>query len=45
MYEIPSDPTIIKVTVEEDTVNGEKPKLEYGAVRKRYKTLAAGRVN
>ena len=35
MYEIPSDPTIIKVTVDEETVNGAKPKLEYGAVRKR----------
>lgn len=32
MYEIPSDPTIIKVTVDEETVNGAKPKLEYGAV-------------
>ena len=45
MYEIPSDPTIIKVTVDEETVNGAKPKLEYGAVRKRYKALASGRVN
>ena len=36
MYEIPSDPTIIKVTVTEDTVNGGKPEIEYGAVRKRY---------
>ena len=40
MYEIPSDPTIIKVTVDEETVNGAKPKLEYGAVRKRYKNKA-----
>ncbi|MEG2842563.1 MAG: ATP-dependent Clp protease ATP-binding subunit ClpX, partial [Ruthenibacterium sp.] len=40
MYEIPSDPTIIKVTVDADTVAGEKPKLTYGAVRKRYKTIA-----
>lgn len=37
MYEIPSDPTIIRVTITEDTVNGGKPELEYGAVRKRYK--------
>lgn len=37
MYEIPSDPTIIWVTITEDTVNGGKPELEYGAVRKRYK--------
>ncbi|MEG1549523.1 MAG: ATP-dependent Clp protease ATP-binding subunit ClpX [Ruthenibacterium sp.] len=40
MYEIPSDPTIINVTVDADTVAGEKPKLTYGAVRKRYKTIA-----
>ena len=37
MYEIPSDPTIIRVTIDEDTVAGGKPHLEYGAVRKRYK--------
>ena len=37
MYQIPSDPTIIRVTVDEDAVNGGQPKLEYGAVRKRYK--------
>ena len=37
MYEIPSDPTIIRVTITEDTVNDGKPELEYGAVRKRYK--------
>ena len=37
MYDIPSDPTIIRVTIDEDTVNGGKPHLEYGAVRKRYK--------
>ena len=36
MYTIPSDPTIIRVIVDEDTVNGGKPHLEYGAVRKRY---------
>ena len=37
MYEIPSDPTIIRVTVTEETVEGGQPELEYGAVRKRYK--------
>ena len=37
MYDIPSDPTIIRVTIDEDTVNGGKPHLEYGAVRRRYK--------
>ncbi len=38
MYEIPSDPTIIKVTITGDAVDGKaRPLLEYGAVRKRYK--------
>ncbi|NLW77816.1 MAG: ATP-dependent Clp protease ATP-binding subunit ClpX [Ruminococcaceae bacterium] len=38
MYEIPSDPTIIKVVINEKVVDqNAKPKLEYGAVRKRYK--------
>lgn len=38
MYEIPSDPTIIKVVVNEGVINEHaKPELEYGAVRKRYK--------
>ena len=37
MYEIPSDPTIVRVTIDEDTVEGGKPHLEYGAVRRRYK--------
>ena len=37
MYEVPSDPTIIQVTVDADAVLEGKPKLEYGAVRKRYK--------
>ena len=41
MYEIPSDPTIIRVTIDEDTVEGGKPHLEYGAVRKRYKNQSA----
>ncbi|MEG0340420.1 MAG: ATP-dependent Clp protease ATP-binding subunit ClpX, partial [Oscillospiraceae bacterium] len=40
MFDIPSDPTIIKVTVNASTINGEKPTLDFGAVRKRYKTLA-----
>lgn len=43
MYEIPSDPTIVKVTIDEDVVNdGKKPKLEFGAVRKRYKNSSGG---
>ena len=37
MYEVPSDPTIIRVTITEETVEGGKPVLDYGAVRKRYK--------
>lgn len=40
MYEIPSDPTITRVTIDADTVNGGQPHLEYGAVRKRYKNKA-----
>lgn len=41
MYSIPSDPTIIRVTVTEDTVSGGEPEMEYGAVRKRYKNQEA----
>ncbi len=37
MYQIPSEPSIIKVIITEDTVNGGKPELEYGAAHKRYK--------
>ncbi len=38
MYTIPSDPTIIKVVINEKVVrDGTKPKIEFGAVRKRYK--------
>ncbi|MDD3429150.1 MAG: AAA family ATPase, partial [Oscillospiraceae bacterium] len=44
MYDIPSDPTIIKVIIDEDVINGAQPKLEYGAVRKRYKSLISSRV-
>ena len=41
MYEIPSDPTIVRATVTEETVGeNEKPQLEYGSVRKRYKNAA-----
>lgn len=43
MYEIPSDATIIKATVDANAINGEKPQLEYGAVRKRYKALAVNK--
>ena len=40
MYEVPTDATIIRVTVDEDTVEGGEAHLEYGAVRKRYKNKA-----
>ena len=45
MYEIPSDPTILKVIVDEETINGAKPKIEYGAARRRYKSAGAGYAN
>ena len=38
MFEGPSDPTIIRVIVTPEAVEGDKPQLEYGAVRKRYKS-------
>ena len=37
MYAVPSDPTIIRVTIDQDTVEGGEAHMEYGAVRKRYK--------
>ena len=37
MYDVPNDPTIIRVTIDKDTVEGGEAHLEYGAVRKRYK--------
>ena len=37
MYESPSDPTIITVIIDKEAVEGGKPTLEYGAVRRRYK--------
>ena len=37
MYEIPSDPSIIKVIVDKDVINGADAKLEYGSAHKRYK--------
>ncbi len=46
MYEVPSDPTIIKVTVDAEAVRQTaKPKLEYGAVRKRYKNTVNAQVH
>lgn len=37
MYTVPSDPTVVKVVIEPDGEHGAKTRLEYGAVRKRYK--------
>lgn len=43
MYDIPSDPTIIKAIINEKVINqAAAPRLEYGAVRKRYKNTASG---
>ena len=41
MYAVPSDPTIIRVTIDQDTVEGDEAHMEYGAVRKRYKNQIA----
>ena len=38
MYDVPNDPTIIRVTIDADTVEGGEAHMEYGAVRKRYKS-------
>ncbi len=38
MYDVPNDPTIIRVTIDEDTVEGGEAHMEDGAVRKRYKS-------
>ena len=40
MYEIPSDTTITKVTIDADTVEGGVPHIEHGMMRPRYKNLA-----
>ena len=40
MYEIPSDTTITKVTIDADTVEGGAPHIEHGMMRPRYKNLA-----
>ena len=37
MYAVPSDPTIVRVIIDQDTVEGGEAHMEYGAVRKRYK--------
>ena len=45
MYDVPNDPTIIRVTIDEDTVEGGEAHMEYGAVRKRYKSQKIGRAS
>ena len=40
MYDIPSDATITKVTIDDDTVNGGEPHIEHGIMRPRYKNIA-----
>ena len=41
MFEIPTDPTIIKVTVDKAVITEKQtPKIKYGATRKRYKNVA-----
>ena len=46
MYAVPSDPTIIKVIVDADAARQTaKPRLEYGAVRKRYKSAINSQVH
>lgn len=43
MYEIPNDPTIIRAIVNDKVIeDGSMPLLEFGAVRKRYKSIAGG---
>ena len=39
MYDIPSDATITKVTIDADTVEGGQPHIEHGTMRPRYKSL------
>ncbi|MEG2036760.1 MAG: ATP-dependent Clp protease ATP-binding subunit ClpX, partial [Ruthenibacterium sp.] len=42
MYEIPSDPTITKVIVTQETIEGAKPLLEHGTKQLRYKESTVG---
>ena len=41
MYDIPSDATITRVTIDADTVEGAAPHIEHGMMRPRYKSIAA----
>ena len=40
MYDIPSDASITKVTIDADTVEGGEPHIEHGMMRPRYKNIA-----
>lgn len=40
MYDIPSDATITKVTIDADTVENGVPHIEHGMMRPRYKNIA-----
>ena len=42
MYDIPSDPTITRVTVTAATIEGEKPEIEHGMARVRYQDTNPG---
>ena len=45
MYTVPSDNTIIKVTVDEKVIlEGAEPHIGYGAVRKRYNNVVNGSI-
>jgi ATP-dependent Clp protease ATP-binding subunit ClpX len=44
MYEIPSDPTISKVTVTAQTIDGQPPELERGAAHARYAAISGASV-
>ena len=41
MYDIPSDATITKVTIDADTVAGGEPRIEHGMMRPRYKNMTS----
>ena len=40
MYDIPSDATITRVTIDADTVEGGQAHIEHGIMRPRYKNIA-----
>ena len=44
MYDIPSDPTITKVTVTAKTIEGQPPEIEQGVARVRYQDANSGEI-